>query len=223
MALPKGFLLTRPRTLLLQPSKGQAVDPSQLIAHLPGATAAPDQVPALDEHLDLAAFFAIRLLRATASLQTQILSVYAPAEDAIDAAARLYRDQDKLRLQLESLMVAIFDCLTRLAVYMSWKDKENSVQGGVGRARSLATELVQVIEGQNLAFLPTRSRHLTFANSSHNDTRPSDELSPDRSHLWMCQTVDSSSIGRSNLSALYYDLQCTSLSIDDSGSSAHAR
>lgn len=99
--------------------------------------------------MDLATFFLPRILRACASLETSLLSSRPPSAAEVDEAALLYRSRESLRLQLESFLVTIVEVLERSAVSMDWQCKGVAVEGGVGKARELVSEMLSLGQGSS--------------------------------------------------------------------------
>lgn len=97
------------------------------------------------EDVDLATYLFPRMLRAAASLDAALLTVERPGENDQSEPAKLYHSRENARNRLEEFLIAIIQLLSQNAVGAEWTNYEGPVQGGVGKARAIVNDLIEML------------------------------------------------------------------------------
>lgn len=154
---PVQHCLVNPSSLLFRPSSTLFDSMDARLPLLNGAATsssfhpAPDDAAA-EEDVDLAGYLFPRLIRAMTSLEAALLSTDR-AEDMMavsdeDDALVLHRLREQARDQLEKFMVTIVQSLSEGGAGLEWDNSEGPVQGGVGRARKLVHQMIDMLRSR---------------------------------------------------------------------------
>jgi hypothetical protein len=137
---------TNPSALLFRPTSSSTIASGDIGVVVEqgqgGSTSTEDDV-------DLATYLFPRLIRAIASLETASLLSDRPSSDALDnEEGNTYQLSEKVKDQLETFMVTIVQSLAEGGASLEWSSRESAIQGGVGRARAIVQELVEMLQSR---------------------------------------------------------------------------